>query len=109
MELFVSEEKVIQIGATGLIITAFLYIPLGIIYTTRGLLNGAGDTFYTVINGVVEVVARVGFSMTLVLIPLVGFWGVWYATGLTWVFAAAIGLFRYFQGKWKSMILVGDA
>lgn len=108
MELFVSEEKVIQIGATGLIITAFLYIPLGIIYTTRGLLNGAGDTFYTVINGVVEVVARVGFSMTLVLIPLIGFWGVWYATGLTWVFAAAIGLFRYFQGKWKFMILVGD-
>ncbi len=108
MRLFVSEPEVIRIGKVGLIINAVLYIPLGFIYTTRGMLNGAGDIFYTYINGVVEVVVRISLSMLLVLIPLIDYWGVWYATGLTWVFAGLVGIIRYKKGKWKSKSLISS-
>ena len=43
MRLFVSEPEVIEMGAHALKLTSWFYLPLGMIYITRGLLNGAGD------------------------------------------------------------------
>ena len=100
---FVKEANVIAIGTTGLKITSLMFFPLGIIYITRGLLNGANDTFYAMINGVIEVCGRIGFSVLLVEIFPVGIWSVWIATGLTWVITGVAGLIRYKQGKWLQL------
>lgn len=97
---FVNDPEVIRIGAMGLRITSLMFFPLGMIYITRGLLNGAGDAFYAMINGVVEVTGRVGFSLLLVVIFPIGIRAVWFATGLTWVITALAGIIRYRQGKW---------
>lgn len=102
ISLFVKEESVIAIGAKAIRITSLMFIPLGLIYVTRGLLNGAGDAFYSVINGAVEIIGRIGFSNALILIPTIGQWGVWWATGLTWVIVAVASLIRYRQGIWKT-------
>lgn len=88
------------LGAMGLRITSLMFFPLGMIYITRGLLNGAGDAFYAMINGAVEVTGRVGFSLLLVVIFPIGIRAVWFATGLTWVITALTGIIRYRQGKW---------
>ncbi len=106
MRLFVNDEVVISIGAKALKITSLLYFPLGMIYVTRGLLNGAGDAFYAMANGMVEIVGRIGFANLLVLIPAIGVWGVWWATGLTWLITGFASVFRYYQGKWKYMSVV---
>lgn len=106
MRLFVNDEAVISIGAEALKITSLLYFPLGMIYVTRGLLNGAGDAFYAMANGVVEIVGRIGFANLLVLIPAIGVWGVWWATGLTWLITGLASVLRYRQGKWKHMSVV---
>ena len=72
MHVFVSEEDVIRFGSQAFRITSWFYLPLGIIYIVRGLLNGAGDAVYSFINGSVEVAGRIIFSNTLILIPRSG-------------------------------------
>lgn len=106
--LFVKEEAVINIGARAIKITSCMYFALGMIYVTRGVLNGTGDAFYSMINGIVEVVGRVGFSTGLAMIPAIGVWSVWTTTGLTWVITAAASIIRYKQGKWQNKSLVAS-
>lgn len=108
VRLFVNEPDVIEIGAKGLRITSFMYFALGMIYITRGMLNGVGDAAYAMINGLTEVIGRIGFAYLLMAIPAVGMWGVWYTNGLTWVLAGAAGVIRFFQGKWKTKSVVKD-
>lgn len=108
VRLFVNEPDVIEIGARGLRITSFMYFALGMIYITRGMLNGVGDAAYAMINGLTEVVGRIGFAYLLMAIPAVGMWGVWYTNGLTWILAGAAGIIRFFQGKWKTKSVAKD-
>lgn len=99
--MFVDEPEVIGIGGSALRLSCLFYIALGTIHTTRGLLNGAGDVIYAMLNGFAEVVGRIGFAILLVNIPGMGWWAVWTTTCLTWVLTALMSLIRYWQGKWK--------
>lgn len=108
MQLFVKKEEVISLGAKALRITSYFYFALGMIYITRGLLNGVGDAIYSMINGIMEIIGRVGFSSTLVKISAIGVWGIWYTTGLTWLITGAASIIRYRQGKWKTKNLVKE-
>lgn len=100
--LFVDEPEVIDIGGSALKLSCLFYTALGTIHTTRGLLNGAGDVIYAMINGFAEVVGRIGFALILVHVPGMGWWAVWTTTCLTWVLTALMSLIRYWQGKWKT-------
>ncbi|MBQ6936883.1 MAG: MATE family efflux transporter [Clostridia bacterium] len=104
--IFVNEADVIDIGGRALKLSAMFYVPLGTIHVTRGLLNGAGDVGYAMINGFVEVIGRIGFAILLVNIPSMGYWAVWGTTCLTWVLTALMSLIRYKQGKWKNKVLI---
>ena len=99
---FVSGEEVIDIGSKALLMTALFYIPLGMIHTIRGFLNGAGDTGYAIVNGAAEVICRIGFSLILTSIPTIGYWGIWITTSLTWLATALVSVIRYKSGKWKN-------
>ena len=100
--MFVSDAAVLDIGGAALKLSSLFYFPLGLIHITRGMLNGAGDVGYALINGITEVVGRIGFAAILVNIPGVGHWAVWGTTCLTWVLTAAMSLIRYKGGKWRS-------
>ncbi len=99
--VFVDEPEVIGIGGSALRLSCLFYIALGTIHTTRGLLNGAGDVIYAMLNGFAEVAGRIGFAILLVNIPEMGWRAVWTTTCLTWVLTALMSLIRYWQGKWK--------
>ena len=99
--MFVDNPEVIEIGGKALRLSCLFYIALGTIHTTRGLLNGAGDVVYAMINGFVEVIGRIGFAIILVHIPGMDWWAVWTTTCLTWVITTLMSLIRYWQGKWK--------
>lgn len=109
MEIFVKEQAVISLGAKAIKITACAYFPLGMIYLTRGLLNGTGDAFYAMINGFVEVAGRIGFSSGLAMLPFLGVWSVWATSGLTWTITAVASIVRYKQGKWQTKSLTKTA
>jgi len=107
---FVKDPEVIRIGAIALKITSPFYFMLGMIYVPRAVLNGCGDTAFAMINGITEVIGRIGFAPLLtkitaialfgMLIPI-GFWGVWLTTGLTWTLTGIVCVIRYETGIWK--------
>lgn len=103
---FVKDADVIDIGARALLIDCFFYFPLGMIYVPRGLLNGCGDTRFSLINGTSEVVCRILFASLLTRIPSIGYWGVWLTQGLTWTVTGLVCIHRYVKGKWQRLTLV---
>ena len=103
---FVKGKTVISISAKALIITSLFYWSLGIIHTTRGFLNGAGDTNYALVNGMAEVICRIGLSLMLTRIAFIGYWGIWYPTAATWFVTAMVSLLRYKGGKWRLHAIV---
>ena len=104
--LFVSDAEVIAIGARGLQITSIMYVALGLIYVMRGMLNGVGDAAFAMINGVTEVIGRIGFAWVLMMIPSIGMWGIWYTNGLTWALTGLANVYRFLQGRWKLKCVV---
>ena len=58
------------------------------------------------VNGIVEIIARIGFAFLLTAIPFIGMWGIWFTTGLTWLVTAVFAFWRYRGGAWMSKSLV---
>ncbi len=104
--LFVDDANVIAIGGRAVRITSLFYMPLGMIYVARSLLNGAGDSTFAFVSGLAEVIGRIGFAFLLCGSPALGYWAVWYTTGLTWLITGVTCMVRYAQGKWKRIALV---
>ena len=108
IEIFGNDPSVVKIASQGLRFTCSFYVFLGFIHITRNLLNGAGDTRFSMINGMVECFARVCFSKPLTMVPFLGFKGIWLTTGITWLLNGMFCVLRYKQGKWKSLSLVNN-
>lgn len=106
MSIFVSNKTIIDIAATGIRITSLFFIALGGVQILRYMLNGAGDSGYALMNGIVEVIARIIFAIALTSIPFLGMWGIWLTTGLTWTVTAIFALIRYKQETWQTKVLV---
>lgn len=98
---FVNDADVISVGAQALTISTPFYLALGLIYIPRGVLNGCGDAKFSLINGITEVICRIVYAHLLTRIPGIGLWGIWWATGFTWVTVAIVNNTRYWTGKWK--------
>ena len=98
--IFVKEQEVIEIGARGLRLSCFFYFFLGMIHMTRGLLNGAGDVNYALVNGIFEVAGRIGFSCILAYVLHVGPISVWATSALTWFLTGLYCWSRYLRGIW---------
>ena len=96
---FVAEPEVVRLGGAALRITSLFYVFLGVIYMTRGVLNGVGDALFAFINGIVEMACRIGIPFFLTRIPGVGVWGIWWTAGLTWGISALFCSLRYFSWR----------
>ena len=104
MRLFVKEAAVIELGAGAMRLTSWFFLFLAIIYMSRGLLNGVGDALFALINGVVEVICRIGLPLLIVLIPGTGYWGIWWTAGITWGISALFCLLRYVS--WRRRVTI---
>ena len=93
--LFVKDPEVIAMGAKALAITSWFYIFLGMIYMVRGVLNGVGDAFFSLLNGITEVIGRFTVPFLLTAIPLFNVWGIWWSVGIVWFLSAATAFWRY--------------
>nr|AHF25410.1 MATE efflux family protein [uncultured bacterium Contig11] len=101
--LFVHEGDVIALGSQALKITSLFYVFLGIIYVTRGVLNGVGDAFFALINGVVEIIGRVGLPLLLLRLTDMGVWTIWITAGMTWALAGISCVMRYISWRKKAL------
>lgn len=102
MRIFGDDPEILSIAGSAVRITSLCYFPLGLIYLIRSLCNGAGDTGYALMNGIVEVVCRIGFSVILTSIPAIGMWGIWMTTGFTWTITGLASVLRYRTNKWMN-------
>ncbi|MCR4923518.1 MAG: MATE family efflux transporter, partial [Lachnospiraceae bacterium] len=93
--LFVSDNEVIALGTRGLKITSLFYLALGMIYVVRGILTGIGDAFFSLFNGIVEVICR--FTIPLFLTSYLGYGedGIWLSSGIVWIISGLTAWFRY--------------
>ena len=99
--IFVKEQSVIDMGAKALRITSIFYLMLGIIYVVRGVLNGLGDAFFALLNGIVEVVGRFVVPVALCSIATIGLWGIWWSVGIVWAMSGLTAWMRYVSFKKK--------
>lgn len=108
MKLFTKKEdvEVVITGVNAIRITCFFYSAVGMIFISRNFLSGTGDIQFTMLMGVSEVVCRVALSV--ILVNFVSFYGIWWATGLTWTITGAIGIIRYSLGIWKTKAIVNN-
>ena len=100
VSFFVSKEDinapaVIALGAKGLRITSLFYLALGMIYVVRGVLTGIGDAFFSLFNGIIEVIGR--FTIPLLLTAYLGYGeaGIWLSSGLVWLLSGVTAWIRY--------------
>lgn len=93
--LFVSDYEVIMLGARGLKITSLFYLALGMIYVIRGVLTGIGDAFFSLFNGIVEVIGRFTVPILLTSYLGIGESGIWLATGIVWLLSGVTAWIRY--------------
>ena len=99
--IFVSDPEVIEMGAVALRITSLFYVFLGVIYVVRGVLNGVGDAFFALLNGIIEVIGRFTVPVMLTMIPLIGLWGIWWSVGVVWFMSGFTAWLRYIWYKKK--------
>ena len=104
--IFVTDPQVVEIGSLGLKITVWMFIALGALYVMRASLNGVGDSAFTMINGIFEVIGSVVFVYILTSIPAFGMKGIWYTNGVVWTMVALANLARVVSGKWKKALVV---
>ena len=101
--LFVREGEVIALGGKALKITSLFYVFLGIIYVSRGVLNGVGDAVFSFINGAVEIGGRVGLPLLLLNFTAFGVWSIWITAGATWMLAGISCIMRYLSWRKKNL------
>ena len=99
--MFVQETDVIRMGGSALRITSIFYVFLGIIYVSRGVLNGVGDAFFSFINGIVEIAGRIGLPLLLIHLTTAGVWSIWITAGVTWMLAGFSCILRYISWRKK--------
>ncbi len=102
--IFFREPNVIRMGASALRIVSLFYTALGVIYVVRAVLNGIGDAFFALLNGIVEVIGRFIFPILLTSIPLFGVWGIWWSVAVVWMLAALASMIRFAVVKKKIQV-----
>ena len=105
---FISGAESVAMGYYALRLTSLCYIPLGMIYVIRGFLNGAGDTLYALMNGLAEVICRIGGVLLMTGLFGIDWHAIWYTTCLTWIVTGTVGLLRYRGGVWRKKAFTGQ-
>ncbi|MBR5952792.1 MAG: MATE family efflux transporter, partial [Pseudobutyrivibrio sp.] len=103
ISIFVKSADVIAMGATALQITSLFYIMLGVIYVVRGVLNGLGDAFFALLNGIVEVIGRFIVPVMLTGFATIGLWGIWWSVGIVWFISGLTAWMRYLGYKKQAL------
>lgn len=103
--VFVADQDVIALGAQGLKITSMFYLALGLIYVVRGVLTGIGDAFFSLFNGVVEVIGR--FTIPILFTSYLGFGnaGIWLSSGVVWLISGVTAWIRYYTYFRRKVVL----
>ncbi|WP_320019689.1 MATE family efflux transporter [Labilibaculum manganireducens] len=105
MKLFTTDANVIAIGEKYLIIVSSFYLLFSTMFTTNGVLRGAGDTLIPMFITL--------FSLWLIRIPCAYFLsshieetGIWWSIPIGWSMGTIFSYLYYRTGRWKKKSIV---
>lgn len=79
---------------------SFLYIFLGFLNNTQGLLRGSGDNVFSLYGSMISIGVRI--IAAYILNEFIGVRCVWIGEGIGWILGYCFVLARFFQGGWKN-------
>lgn len=105
MKMFTTDPNVIAIGEKYLIIISSFYLLFSTMFTTNGVLRGAGDTLIPMFITL--------FSLWIIRIPgayflsdKIGETGIWWSIPLGWSMGTLFSYLYYRTGRWKTKSVV---
>jgi putative MATE family efflux protein len=110
MQLFTTDEAVIDIGAHYLVIVSSFYLFFSTMFVIGGVMRGAGDTLIPMFITL--------FSLWIIRIPAAwilsryfGVTGIWWSIPIAWFIGALFSYLYYLKGNWKKKVVVkfGDS
>lgn len=107
MNLFMdsdSNAQVISYGMAYMRIVSSFYILMGIMFTSNGLLRGAGDMKFFMASSMFNLITRI--SVAYLLAPHIGSIAIAWSIPLGWLVGTVISFLRFKSGKWKGAAVV---
>lgn len=86
-------DQVVPMAAHYLVVNGSMYVVLGVLFVTRGVLQGLGHTAVPTMTATLELIMRIGVAA--VLGGIFGFAGVVWANPAAWVAATALLVVSY--------------
>ena len=103
--VFNSDPEVVRIGASYLAIVGMFYIIFSSMFATNGVIRGAGDTTYSMLNTIL--------ALWLVRVPVAtllsrrfGTDGIWWSMPAGWAAGFLAAYVYYRSGRWKRKTIV---
>lgn len=101
MKIFTNDPDVIAIGEEYLIIVSSFYLIFCLMFTTHGVLRGAGATLIPMFITLIALwVIRI--PIAYLLTPVLGATGIWWAVPCGWTMGLTASWLYYKSGKWKN-------
>lgn len=108
-ELFGIKEKSLQMAVEMIRFMSFFFCLFSVYLPTVGLLQGAGDAFYSMLCSFSTLGARVISAYLMVFAFGVGYQAVWYAVPIGWVLCVIMSWGRYFAGTWEKKAIIRNS
>ncbi|MEF8811356.1 MAG: MATE family efflux transporter, partial [Bacteroidales bacterium] len=106
MGLFTEDPQVIQIGREYLTIVGSFYLIFSAMFSTSGVLRGAGATLIPMITTILSLWA-IRIPGAYLLSQRFGETGIWWAIPIGWFMGLLMSYAYYLTGKWKNKVVVG--
>ncbi len=101
MAAFNQDPRVIEIGASYLMIVSGFYVVFSSMFTINGVLRGAGATIIPMFSTLIALwVLRIPLSYYMS--QDMGTDGIWWGIPIAWAFGFIMSYIYYLSGKWKN-------
>ena len=101
MMIFTTDPEVIAIGEEYLIIVSSFYIIFCLMFTTHGVLRGAGATLIPMFITLIAL-WLIRIPIAYILAPIMGETGIWWSIPCGWTIGLSASWIYYKTGKWKT-------
>lgn len=103
MQLFNTNQEVVDVGRRYLMIVSAAYILFSTMFVASGLIRGTGHTVFTMFTTLGSLwIVRV--PAAVILSRKIGSDGIWWSIPLGWAMGMTISLAYYFSGRWTTPV-----
>jgi putative MATE family efflux protein len=105
MGAFTDDSKVVEAGASYLVIVSSFYLIFSTMFVVNGVMRGAGDTLIPMFITLLSLwVVRLPVSYFLSV--KIGETGIWWGIPIGWAVGLTCSYFYYLSGRWKRHVII---